>query len=176
MLRITSPLRRTALSLLLGLAALELTALGTETARQGWARFRAEAPHRALGAEGPPQTLGGTGLQPGERADFFCAPKPILVLTLEGQGWGGPFRLATRFDGPTTIGAERVLAHRETPRYGGKLLGPPAPAAGTPLPTPVDGLSGATFTAEALDALRVRGEALAQSLWPAAPNPCGDLP
>ncbi|GEM_PF-2494122 len=171
-----APLQRTALGLLLGLAALELTALGTETARQGWAHYRAEAPYRALGAEGPGRAIEGPGLRAGERAAWFCAPKPFLILTLEGQGWGGPFRLALRFDGPSAAGALRVLQHHETPRYGGKILGPPPPTAGTPLPAPVDGLSGATFTAEALGALRDRGAVLATRLWPLAPAPCEATP
>ena len=170
-----APFRRSALGLVIALGVLELIALGTEPARQAWATYRAQAPYRALGAEGPAKVLAAAELQRGEGADFFCAPSPHLILTVEGHGWGGPFRLLMRFDGPSTLGPERVLEHQETPRYGGKILGPRATAMGWPLPEAVDGVSGATVTADALDALRARGAALAQSLWPNA-LACGGKP
>ena len=70
-----------------------------------------------------------------------CTPTPALLIT-EGEGWGG-LTLLSRFDSKPDSEAHRVLAHQETPRYGGRYLSPRELAR-------LDGWTGATITARAL--------------------------
>ena len=108
-------------------SALALEGLGkaTEPARKAWARWRDDAPLRALAGT---EALTPVNLQaPGVRtAVLRCTPTPALLVTTEGEGWGGPFTLLSRFDSKPDSEAHRVLAHRETPRYGGRYLSPRA--------------------------------------------------
>ena len=136
-------------------SALALEGLGkaTEPARKAWARWRDDAPLRALaGTEAlTPVNLRAPGVR---TAVLRCTPTPALLVTTEGEGWGGPFTLLSRFDSKPDSEAHRVLAHRETPRYGGRYLSPRGELAR------LDGWTGATITARALGAAQARGRAL----------------
>ena len=136
-------------------SALALEGLGkaTEPARKAWARWRDDAPLRALAGT---EALTPVNLQaPGVRtAVLRCTPTPALLVTTEGEGWGGPFTLLSRFDSKPDSEAHRVLAHRETPRYGGRYLSPRGEL------SRLDGWTGATITARALGAAQARGRAL----------------
>ena len=133
--------------LLLFGSVLALESLGQVTAasRGAWAHWRDDAPLRALAGTDAltPVTLKA----PGERAAALrCAPTPALLITTQGEGWGGPFTLLSRFEGNPGGEAHRVLRHEETPRYGGRYLNPRSDLAG------LDGWTGATVTARALRA------------------------
>ena len=75
--------------------ALEGLGKATEPARKAWARWRDDAPLRALaGTEAlTPVTLQAPGVR---TAVLRCTPTPALLITTEGEGWGGPFTLLSR--------------------------------------------------------------------------------
>jgi len=128
-------------------STLALEGLGQATAapRAAWARWRDDAPLRALAGTDALTPL--TLKAPGEGAAALrCAPTPALLITTQGEGWGGPFTLLSRFEGNPGGEAHRVLRHEETPRYGGRYLNPRSDLAG------LDGWTGATVTARALRA------------------------
>jgi hypothetical protein len=133
--------------------ALEGLSQATAGPRAAWARWRDDAPLRALaGTEAlTPVTLQAPGVR---TAVLRCTPTPALLITSEGEGWGGPFTLLSRFDSKPDSEAHRVLAHQETPRYGGRYLRPRGELAR------LDGWTGATITARALGAAQARGRAL----------------
>lgn len=143
------------LALLLLGSALALEGLGQVTAapRAAWARWRDDAPLRALAGT---EALTSVTLQaPGVHAAALrCAPTPALLITTQGEGWGGPFTLLSRFEGDRGREAHRVLRHEETPRYGGRYLSPRSD-----LPR-LDGWTGATITARALRAAQDQARAL----------------
>jgi hypothetical protein len=135
------------LMLLLVGSVLALESLGQVTAasRGAWARWRDDAPLRALAGTDALTPL--TLKAPSKRAAALrCAPTPALLITTRGEGWGGPFTLLSRFEGNPGGEAHRVLRHEETPRYGGRYLNPRSDLAG------LDGWTGATVTARALRA------------------------
>jgi len=136
-------------------STLALEGLGQVTAasRGAWARWRDDAPLRALaGTEAlTPLTLKGPGVR---SAALRCAPTPALLITTQGEGWGGPLILLSRFEGDPEGEAHRVLEHEETPRYGGRYLRPRSDLAG------LDGWTGATITARALQGAQDRAHAL----------------
>ena len=143
------------LALLLLGSALALEGLGqaTASARAAWARWRDDAPLRALaGTEAlTPVTLKAPGVH---AAALRCAPTPALLITTQGDGWGGPFTLLSRFEHNPGGEAHRVLRHKETPRYGGRYLSPRGDL------SRLDGWTGATITARALRAAQGQGRAL----------------
>ena len=135
------------LMLLLFGSVLALESVGQVTAasRGAWARWRDDAPLRALAGTDALTPL--TLKAPSKRAAALrCAPTPALLITTPGEGWGGPFTLLSRFEGKPGGEAHRVLRHEETPRYGGRYLTPRSDLAG------LDGWTGATVTARALRA------------------------
>jgi hypothetical protein len=138
-------------------STLALEGLGQATAasRETWARWRDDAPLRALAGTDALTPL--TLKAPGEGAAALrCAPTPALLITMQGEGWGGPFTLLSRFEGNPSGEAHRVLRHEETPRYGGRYLNPRSHLAG------LDGWTGATITARALRATQDQARALFQ--------------
>ena len=136
-------------------SALALEGLGkaTEPARKAWARWHDDAPLRALaGTEAlTPVTLQAPGVR---TAVLRCTPTPALLITSEGEGWGGPFTLLSRFDSKPDSEAHRVLSHQETPAMAGAISAPGGELAR------LDGWTGATITARALRAAQARGRAL----------------
>ena len=138
-------------------STLALEGLGQATAasRETWARWRDDAPLRALaGTEAlRPLTLEASGVL---SASLRCTPTPAVLVTTQGQGWGGPLILLSRFEGDPEGEAHRVLRHEETPRYGGRYLHPRSDLAG------LDGWTGATITARALRATQDQARALFQ--------------
>lgn len=143
------------LALLLLGSTLALEGLGQITAapRAAWAAWRDHAPLRALaGTEALiPVTLEASGAR---SASLRCVPTPALLITTEGKGWGGPFRLLSRFEGNPEREVHRVLEHEETPRYGGRYLRPRQPL------SDLDGWTGATITARALRGAQGQARAL----------------
>ena len=140
------------LALLLLGSALALEGLGqaTASARAAWARWRDDAP--LAGTEAlTPVTLKAPGVH---AAALRCAPTPALLITTQGDGWGGPFTLLSRFEHNPGGEAHRVLRHKETPRYGGRYLSPRGDL------SRLDGWTGATITARALRAAQGQGRAL----------------
>lgn len=138
-------------------STLALEGLGQATAapRAAWARWRDDAPLRALAGTDALTPL--TLKAPGEGAAALrCAPTPALLITTQGEGWGGPFTLLSRFEGNPGGEAHRVLRHEETPRYGGRYLNPRSDLAG------LDGWTGATVTARALRAAQGQARTLFQ--------------
>ena len=133
--------------------ALEGLGQATATSRGAWALWRAEAPLRALaGTEAlRPLPLEGPGVR---SASLRCTPTPALLITTQGEGWGGPFTLLSRFEGDPEGEAHRVLEHEETPRYGGRYLRRREPL------SDLDGWTGATITARALQGAQARARAL----------------
>lgn len=145
------------LMLLLVGSVLALESLGQVTAasREAWARWRDDAPLRALAGTDALTPL--TLKAPSEGAAALrCAPTPALLITTQGEGWGGPFTLHSRFEGNPGGEAHRVLRHEETPRYGGRYLHPRSDLAG------LDGWTGATVTARALRAAQDQARTLFQ--------------
>jgi Na+-translocating ferredoxin:NAD+ oxidoreductase RnfG subunit len=142
--------------LILG-STLALESLGQATAgpRAAWARWRDDAPLRSLaGTEALKSlTLEASGAL---SASLRCTPTPALLVTTQGEGWGGPLILLSRFEGDPEGEAHRVLRHEETPRYGGRYLHPRSDLAG------LDGWTGATITARALRATQDQARALFQ--------------
>lgn len=142
--------------LLLG-SALALEGLGqvTTASRAAWADWHDHAPLRALaGTEAlTPVTLEAPDVLSGS---LRCAPTPALLITTQGEGWGGPFTLLSRFEGDPEREAHRVLRHKETPRYGGRYLSPQGDR------PRLDGWTGATITARALKAAQDQARALFQ--------------
>jgi hypothetical protein len=138
-------------------STLALEGLGQATAasREAWTRWRDDAPLRALAGTDALTPL--TLRAPGEgSAALRCAPTPALLITTQGEGWGGPFTLLSRFEGNPGGEAHRVLRHEETPRYGGRYLHPRSDLAG------LDGWTGATVTARALRAAQGQARTLFQ--------------
>lgn len=136
-------------------STLALEGLGQATAapRAAWARWRDDAPLRALAGTDALTPL--TLKAPSEGAAALrCAPTPALLITTQGEGWGGPFTLLSRFEGNPGGEAHRVLRHEETPRYGGRYLNPRSDLAG------LDGWTGATVTARALRAAQGQARTL----------------
>ena len=136
-------------------STLALEGLGQATAapRAAWARWRDDAPLRALAGTDALTPL--TLKAPSEGAAALrCAPTPALLITTQGEGWGGPFTLLSRFEGNPGGEAHRVLRHEETPRYGGRYLNPRSDLAG------LDGWTGATVTARALRAAQDQARTL----------------
>lgn len=138
-------------------STLALESLGqvTSASRAAWARWRDDAPLRSLaGTEAlTPLTLKAPGVR---AAALRCVPIPALLITTQGEGWGGPLILLSRFEGDPRGEAHRVLRHEETPRYGGRYLHPRSDLAG------LDGWTGATITARALRATQDQARALFQ--------------
>ena len=145
------------LMLLLVGSVLALESLGQVTAasRGAWARWRDDAPLRSLaGTEAlTPLTLKAPGVRD---AALRCVPTPALLITTQGEGWGGPLTLLSRFEGDPGGEAHRVLRHEETPRYGGRYLNPRSDLVG------LDGWTGATVTARALRATHDQARTLFQ--------------
>jgi len=135
--------------------ALEGLSQATAASRAAWARWRDDAPLRSLaGTEAlRPLSLAASGVL---SASLRCTPTPALLITTQGEGWGGPFTLLSRFEGDPEGEAHRVLRHEETPRYGGRYLHPRSDLAG------LDGWTGATITARALRATQDQARALFQ--------------
>ena len=136
-------------------STLALEGLGQATAapRAAWARWRDDAPLRALAGTDALTPL--TLKAPSEGAAALrCDPTPALLITTQGEGWGGPFTLLSRFEGNPGGEAHRVLRHEETPRYGGRYLHPRSDLAG------LDGWTGATVTARALRAAQDQARTL----------------
>mgnify|MGYP001942529271 CR=1 FL=1 len=135
--------------------ALEVLSQATAASRAAWARWRDDAPLRSLaGTEAlRPLTLEASGAL---SASLRCTPTPALLVTTQGKGWGGPFTLLSRFEGDPKGEAHRVLEHEETPRYGGRYLRPRSDLAG------LDGWTGATITARALEAAQDEARVLFQ--------------
>ena len=135
--------------------ALEGLSQATAAPRAAWARWRDDAPLRALaGTEAlTPLTLKAPGVR---AAALRCVPTPALLITTQGEGWGGPLTLLSRFEGDPKGEAHRVLEHEETPRYGGRYLRPRGELNG------LDGWTGATITARALGATQDEARALFQ--------------
>ena len=136
-------------------STLALEGLGQATAapRAAWARWRDDAPLRSLaGTEAlTPLTLKAPGMR---AAALRCVPTPALLITTQGEGWGGPLTLLSRFEGDPGGEAHRVLRHEETPRYGGRYLNPRSDLVG------LDGWTGATVTARALRAAQDQARTL----------------
>jgi hypothetical protein len=138
-------------------STLALEGLGQATAapRAAWARWHDDAPLRSLaGTEAlTPLTLKAPGVRD---AALRCVPTPALLITTQGEGWGGPLTLLSRFEDDPGGEAHRVLRHEETPRYGGRYLNPRSDLVG------LDGWTGATVTARALRATQDQARTLFQ--------------
>lgn len=143
--------------LLLG-SALTLEGLSQATAasRDAWARWRDDAPLRALAGTDALIPVRLEAPDVGDAA-LRCTPTPALLITLTGEGWGGAFTLLSRFERGADREAHRVLGHKETPRYGGRYLRGGGEIAR------LDGWTGATITARALRAAQDRGRELFQA-------------
>ena len=99
-----------------------------------------DAPWRA-GQGHPPRALGD--------ADLVLCERGLVVLSADGDGYGGGFRLvvALRLDG--SIKGVRVLEHAETPGFG-DILNTPSEWLDAFASGDVHAVTGATITSEAV--------------------------
>jgi len=93
----------------------------------------------------------GAGDHKGRRygEDLVLCERDLVVLRVDGSGYGGGFRLAVALDLDGTIKGVRVLDHAETPGFG-DILNAPSAWLDSFATGDVHAVTGATITSQAV--------------------------